>query len=153
MHPLRYMLHEAQEWIYCGRQVSGLEDLSCSSWWYTLPREENPADIPSRYLGASALINTALWLDGPDWLHQKDEPREGDTDRIEILVPEDCQPEMKRKEAAHSLQSSSSSSPVPHHSIGDQVCAMPLLQGRQTCQSCQGLASSMCEIHHKCHIN
>ena len=31
-------------------------------------------------------------------------------------------------------------------------CPMSGLQLLHT-QSCQGLASSMCEIHHKCHIN
>lgn len=32
------------------------------------PGSKNPADIPSRGMTASELLESELWLNGPDWL-------------------------------------------------------------------------------------
>ena len=55
--------------------------------WKHFPGRENPVDIQSRGLGASALTSTAFWLDGPDWLYHKNEPCVDEEDGHEILVP------------------------------------------------------------------
>ena len=55
-------------------------------------------------MSASALAETPLWLSGPDWLYSKAGLlEESNPDIQELPVPNDCQSEMKCKEAAHSL--------------------------------------------------
>ena len=41
-----------------------------------------------------------LWLHRPEWIHSSEEPEEQSSP---FAVPEECKPEMKSKDAAHSL--------------------------------------------------
>ena len=69
--------------------------------WKHCPGRENPADIPSRGLGALALADTPLWLNGPDWLYYRGGLlEEFNSDFYELPIPDDCRSE---KVAAHSL--------------------------------------------------
>ena len=81
-------------------RVTTIRSLVEPQCWKHCPGKENPADIPSRGTSASLLATTAIWLDGPDWLYEIDHP--GD-DGADVPVPDDCQQEMKRNRAAHSL--------------------------------------------------
>lgn len=92
--------HEWKQFVE--KRVTTIRSLVKEQHWRHCPGRENPADIPSRGMSASALVNTPLWLDGPDWLY-KDGPTNDDTDITEVPTPDDCLHEMKRKEPAHSL--------------------------------------------------
>ena len=78
--------------------IRGLVGPEC---WKHCPGRENPADIPSRGMSASALAKTPLWLDGPVWLCAESDSAEI-SDDDESAVPVHCQSEMKKK-VAHSL--------------------------------------------------
>ena len=81
-------------------RVATIRSLVGPQYWRHCPGKENPADVPSRGTSASLLATTAIWLNGPDWLYEDNDP--GD-DGADIPVPDDCQQEMKRNSAAHSL--------------------------------------------------
>ena len=98
-----------QEWKqFVENRVTTIRSLVDAQHWKHCPGKENPADIPSRGMSAVALVNTPLWLDGPDWLYRKDNPTEDDVD---TTMPEDCRHEVKSKVAAHSLITLMSDSP------------------------------------------
>ena len=72
--------------------------------WRHCPGKENPADIPSRGMSPSTLVETPTWLNGPDWLYSESGlPEEREVRLKEIQVPDDCRTEMRCKEAVHSL--------------------------------------------------
>ena len=39
-----------------------------SGYWYHCPGEQNPADLPSRGVNSSQLIDSTLWMIGPTWI-------------------------------------------------------------------------------------
>ncbi len=94
--------HEWKQFVE--NRVATIRRLVQPQNWRHCPGRENPADIPSRGMSVSALTETPIWLQGPDWLHSKEgPPEESDVYTSELQVPDDCRSEMKRKELTHSL--------------------------------------------------
>lgn len=91
-----------QEWRqFVENRVISIRASVPARHWRHCPGEENPADIPSRGMGASELSKSHLWLRGPNWLCDcLDLPEELEVD---TSTPEECCQEMKSKNVAHSL--------------------------------------------------
>ena len=85
----------------CGNCVTAIRNLVPPEIWRDCPGKENPTDIPSRGMSASALFES-VWLSGPDWLKCRAEA-EVLSDVSEYRVPDECQVEMKRKDLTRSL--------------------------------------------------
>lgn len=89
--------HEWKQFVE--NRVVAIGRLIPSNHWRHCPGTENPADIPSRGMGASELSNSSLWLNGPDWLwHGPKEEKKPVGDTSPLSVPEECQKEMKLKD-------------------------------------------------------
>ena len=80
------------------------------------PGKENPADIPSRGMSASALSESSIWLSGPNWLWHRTE----ELVMSEIGVPEECLGEMKRKDLTCSLVAAGTTK--PSESLSQVIC-------------------------------
>lgn len=76
------------EWKqFAENRVTTIRGLVQPQHWGHCPGRENPADIPSRGMGASTLAETPLWLDGPDWLYSKGGPsEESDASAAELTI-------------------------------------------------------------------
>ena len=95
-----------QEWKpFVENRVTSIRASVPAQHWKHCPGRENPADIPSRGMTASELLGSDLWLNGPDWLSTSEDLLEGA--EVETTAPEECRQEMKSKNAAHSLLTSS----------------------------------------------
>ena len=95
-----------QEWKpFVENRVTSIRASVPAQHWKHCPGRENPADIPSRGMSASELLGSDLWLNGPDWLSTSEDLLEGA--EVETTAPEECRQEMKSKNAAHSLLTSS----------------------------------------------
>ena len=53
---------------YVQHRVNEIRELTDSSYWNYCPGMLNPADLPSRGLGAIDLINKTLWWNGPEFI-------------------------------------------------------------------------------------
>lgn len=71
---IRGTSHEWKEFVE--NRVSTIWSLVPPQHWKYCPGKENLADIPSKGMGASELVDTPLWLHGPDWLHYGEELQE-----------------------------------------------------------------------------
>ena len=102
--------HEWKQFVE--KRVSTIRSLVQPQHWKHCPGAENPADIPSRGMAASALAETPLWLHGPHWLYSEEcQPEEPNSDTFEAQLPDDCQGEMRRRELTHSFVAVDSSRP------------------------------------------
>lgn len=86
-------------------------------FWRHCPGRENPADVPSQGTSASTLFESSIWLTGPDWLCDQSEEQQS-SGLSESEVPEECQPEMRRKSLTCSLVAvGTTSSPVDMYEV------------------------------------
>ena len=94
--------HEWKQFVE--NRVTAIRKLVPPKHWRHCPGRENPADIPSRGMGASALSDSPVWLNGPEWLWRKSS-KEEETEESNPPhdAPEECQREMKRKDLPGSL--------------------------------------------------
>ena len=100
-------------------RVTAIRNLVPLEFWRHCPGKENPADIPSRGMNASALSEPSIWLSGPDWLwHRTEEVTLRDVS--EIGIPEECLSEMKRKDLTCSLVAAGTTK--PSESISQVIC-------------------------------
>ena len=60
-HPSRFK-------VYVAHRVQEIQKLYPAQHWHHVRTHENPADIASRGVSASELINNSLWFSGPKWL-------------------------------------------------------------------------------------
>ena len=88
--------HEWKQFVE--NRVIAIRSLVSPDHWRHCPGRENPADIPSRGMSASALSESSVWLNGPDWLWHKSSTEEVEEDPTVPGVPEECQKEMKHKD-------------------------------------------------------
>ena len=82
-----------KEWKqFVQNRVNEIRTLVASDCWYHCPGEHNPADIPSRGIELSQLVDSALWMTGPTWISDPDfEPQCPDLH----TVPDECLIETK----------------------------------------------------------
>ena len=103
----------------CGEPCNCHQEPNSSGVLETLPREREPANIPSRGINASALSESSIWLSGPNWLwHRTEEVAFQDVS--EIGVPEECLSEMKRKDLTCSLVAAGTTK--PSESLSQVIC-------------------------------
>ncbi|XP_055914411.1 uncharacterized protein LOC129947754 [Eupeodes corollae] len=55
---------------YIENRVREIRSICDVSKWRHCPGLENPADLVTRGINANALINSSLWMSGPDWLKE-----------------------------------------------------------------------------------
>ena len=97
---IRDVNHEWNQFVE--NRVTALRRLVAPQRWSHCPGTENPADIPSRGMSLTDLLETPLYLDGPDWLRAKEPIARSSTESEDSTIPDDCQCEMKRG-TAHTL--------------------------------------------------
>ena len=88
--------HEWKQFVE--NRVIAIQSLVSPDYWRHCPGREYPADIPSRGMSASALSESSVWLNGPDWLWHKSSTEEVEEDPTVPGVPEECQKEIKRND-------------------------------------------------------
>ena len=67
--------------------MNEIRSLVPSGCWYHCPGEQNPADLPSRGVNLSQLIDSTLWMTGPPWISDPEfEPQCPDLHP----VPDEC---------------------------------------------------------------
>ena len=59
--------------VWVGGRIKEILSTTKQEDWYHCPGTLNPADLPSRGLTARELINSKLWWEGPDFIHEKKE--------------------------------------------------------------------------------
>ncbi|XP_055632428.1 uncharacterized protein LOC129772922 [Toxorhynchites rutilus septentrionalis] len=59
---------------FVANRVAEIQRLAINAIWRHVPSLENPADLISRGVNASSLVNNLLWWNGPDWLASTDQP-------------------------------------------------------------------------------
>ncbi|XP_055619069.1 uncharacterized protein LOC129764228 [Toxorhynchites rutilus septentrionalis] len=59
---------------FVANRVAEIQRLAINAIWRHVPSLENPADLISRGVNASSLVNNLLWRNGPDWLASTDQP-------------------------------------------------------------------------------
>ena len=76
-------------------RVNEIRRLVPASQWKHCSGKSNPADIPSRGLTPSALAESTLWTNGPEWLVNAEDLEQED----QVLpMPEECISELKVKD-------------------------------------------------------
>lgn len=66
---LAWINSSSQQWkIFVANRVSQIQSLTNPDSWFYVKTQENPADIVSRGLNPSLLLNNKLWWHGPTWL-------------------------------------------------------------------------------------
>ena len=109
--------HEWKQFVE--NRVTAIRNLIPLEFWRHCPGRENPADIPSRGMSASALSESSLWLSGPDWLRHRTGGA-APQDTSEVGVPEECRGEMRRKNLTCSLVAMGTTDPPA--SIRQVIC-------------------------------
>ena len=100
MYWIRGVQHEWKQFVE--NRVTTIRNLVHPDRWHHCPGKENPADIPSRGMSASALPECPLWLNGPDWLWHKTGSAHNE-DSLAPNMPEDCWREMKGSDPMSSI--------------------------------------------------
>ena len=109
--------HEWKQFVE--NRVTAIRNLVPPEFWRHCPGKENPADIPSRGMNATALSESSIWLSGPDWLwHRTEEVASRNVS--DIGIPEECRSEMKREDLTCSLIVSGTTKPLEN--ISQVIC-------------------------------
>lgn len=66
IHWIRKEPHELK--VYVANRVASIQEKTDITHWKHVDTKSNPADLASRGLFASELVDNDLWLHGPDWL-------------------------------------------------------------------------------------
>ena len=96
LYRIKGVQHEWKQFVE--NRLIAIRSLLSPDHWRHCPGRENPADIPSRGMSASALSESSVWLSGPDWLWHKSSTEEVEEGPTVPGVPQECQKEMKRKD-------------------------------------------------------
>ena len=95
-----------KEWKqFVENRVNSIRSLVDASQWFHYSGTDNPADIPSRGMSISELVNNKLWLSGPEWLSRMSLEQNTLNPNIDEATPEECSVELRRtaKKPTHNL--------------------------------------------------
>ena len=71
---LGYITNETRcFYVYVSTRVERIRRASTPEQWRYVPTQQNPADLATRSVNAQSL-NESIWLMGPSFLHQRDDP-------------------------------------------------------------------------------
>ncbi|UYV77268.1 hypothetical protein LAZ67_15000295, partial [Cordylochernes scorpioides] len=66
---LAWITSESKKWqIFVANRVAKIQDLTAAHSWQYISGKQNPADLATRGILPSCLINSKLWCHGPVWL-------------------------------------------------------------------------------------
>ncbi|UYV79990.1 hypothetical protein LAZ67_18001335 [Cordylochernes scorpioides] len=66
---LAWITSESKKWqIFVANRVAKIQDLTAAHSWQFISGKQNPADLATRGILPSCLINSKLWWHGPVWL-------------------------------------------------------------------------------------
>ncbi|UYV66800.1 hypothetical protein LAZ67_4002883, partial [Cordylochernes scorpioides] len=66
---LAWITSESKKWqIFVANRVAKIQDLTAAHSWQYISGKQNPADLATRGILPSCLINSKLWWHGPVWL-------------------------------------------------------------------------------------
>ncbi|UYV71018.1 hypothetical protein LAZ67_8001422 [Cordylochernes scorpioides] len=66
---LEWITSESKKWqIFVANRVAKIQDLTAAHSWQYISGKQNPADLATRGILPSCLINSKLWWHGPVWL-------------------------------------------------------------------------------------
>ncbi|UYV63980.1 hypothetical protein LAZ67_2006240, partial [Cordylochernes scorpioides] len=66
---LAWITSESKKWqIFVANRVAKIQDLTAAHSWQYISGKQNPADLATRGILPSCLINSKLWWHGPIWL-------------------------------------------------------------------------------------
>ena len=75
-------------------RVSEIRSLLPPSQWSHCSGHDNPADLPSRGQTSERLLNSRLWMNGPEWLQTATL-----ASHVETQMPEECRPELRMNQS------------------------------------------------------
>ena len=75
-------------------RVSEIRSLPPPSQWSHCSGHDNPADLPSRGQTSERLLNSRLWMNGPEWLKTATL-----ASHVETQMPEECRPELRMNQS------------------------------------------------------
>ena len=68
---LGYIQNDSKRFhMYVANRVQTIRDKSNPTDWYYIETEQNPADLASRGVPATQLVNNDFWFKGPEFLRQ-----------------------------------------------------------------------------------
>ncbi|XP_071056041.1 uncharacterized protein [Onthophagus taurus] len=74
MITLNWINSEPCRWqVFVSNRVAQIQELTEQNQWRHIPSMDNPADLASRGMDASTLVNADIWWTGPQWLSQTEE--------------------------------------------------------------------------------
>ena len=95
---LYWIMQLEKEWKqFVQNRVNEIRKLTAVTSRNHCPGSDNPADVPSRGMMPSNLINCELWNHGPEWLTIENKPEKHQENSSED-IPTECTQEMKRND-------------------------------------------------------
>ncbi|ODM88130.1 hypothetical protein Ocin01_18552 [Orchesella cincta] len=72
---LRWISASPRRWkTYIANRVAMIQEATATESWRHVPGEQNPADLLSRGVPASQLVDSTFWWNGPEWLNSSHVP-------------------------------------------------------------------------------
>lgn len=83
---LGYICNDSKRfYVYVHNRVHRIRQATSPDQWHYVPSEQNPADLATRSVAASQLMDT-MWFKGPDFLYKP--PEKEKREHFELIDPE-----------------------------------------------------------------
>nr|CAI5867025.1 unnamed protein product [Callosobruchus analis] len=73
--------------IFVANRIAQIQTLTCTKSWRYIKTSENPADLVSRGVFPSKLLNNPLWLYGPAWLKENSDAWNDSSFEVDLNPP------------------------------------------------------------------
>lgn len=114
---LRYICNDSKRfYVYMHNRVHRIRQTTSTDQWHYVPSEQNPADLATRSVAASQLMDT-MWFKGPDFLYKPPEMEK--REHFELINPEtdvEVRPQITALATHIETKRLTSSSAFPHGS-------------------------------------